>query len=318
MTQVASADRVCPGCGNLAEQHRFCPHCGLQLSDIEREFSAAAGPFADPPVADPARRSPRRKKMVLVAGVAVGLAVAGSALLLLTDVLGGDGKSTTQAKLEALHARLLPPFTKAMRSRDALFLAERRYLAGMHHATAQLRKYRRNLAATVAERKRINERFAPQFDACARYADVSCPDPTYPNDPAAPDLGDDVTQLRGASSRLDSLHADVLSVTPPSELKVFYAQLSNAAETMKDDATYNADTITQAVTPPDPRDESGDSAGNVEEAKIKTLHQENALPAIEQMNRAAVSLIRLLGLPLASYDVPGGHDLDPDDHSSAG
>jgi hypothetical protein len=58
-----------------------------------------------------------------------------------------------------------------------------------------------------------------------------------------------------------------------------------------------------------------ESVGTMEKGKLRTLRSGSALPAIRQLNVAAVEVIDLLELRRLDHDVPGGRDLDPADHS---
>ncbi|MGB1583750.1 MAG: hypothetical protein ACPHCI_08165, partial [Solirubrobacterales bacterium] len=49
--------------------------------------------------------------------------------------------------------------------------------------------------------------------------------------------------------------------------------------------------------------------------KARALRSDTALPAIKQMNKASVVLIEDMGLSVKSFDVPGGRDIDANDHS---
>ncbi len=91
------------------------------------------------------------------------------------------------------------------------------------------------------------------------------------------------------------------------------AQLDTAVESLKNEAEHNADVLDEAI-------EFGvgeDAIDQVNKGKIKTLRRKSALPAIRAMNRSAVRLITDLSLPIGEYDVPGGHDIDDGDHSTA-
>jgi hypothetical protein len=212
-----------------------------------------------------------------------------------------------------MRKRVIPQFQQVMRERTSFLVAERLFLSAMDDATTRVRRYQKQVAANAAESKRISEINQPGFDACSNY-NVPCPNPTYPTDPAAPDVSADVRKLRKAGRRLNSLHAQVLNATPEPQLKVLYTQFQAAIEALAADASANADTLTKAVTPPDAN--VGESTGGVDASQIKTLHDESAIPAVRQMNQAAVRSIRLLKLVVRDYDVPGGIDADPDDHSN--
>jgi hypothetical protein len=189
----------------------------------------------------------------------------------------------------------------------------------MSDARAKIRQYRRQHRAVQAETKRIDEINQPGWDACTQYTDVQCPSPRYPDQPTVPDVSTDIRRLHSASKRLDVLHASILNVGAPPQLKVFFAQLATAVDALNSDATYNADTLTKGITPPDsaPQTEGDSSKGYMDDAQVNTLHDEQALPAVKEMNRAAMAAIGLLRLQVSEYDLPGGNDLDPGDHSLA-
>ena len=141
---------------------------------------------------------------------------------------------------------------------------------------------------------------------------MPCPNPTYPSSPTAPSVQSDVSALRGAVSELATLNARLLAVTPQPELKVFYAQLGAAISSLSTDAQYNANTLSEAATEP-----SNGNTGSVDEKKASTLHAETGLPSVRLMNQEAVQLMHLLRLEISQYDVPGGTDANPADHSVA-
>jgi hypothetical protein len=315
-TEPHGRERGCSSCGTIVgTADRFCPSCGApQTHGTHRDHPTRAVQ----PESPPART--KRTWLLLIATV-VALLGAAAGVVALSGALTDDGKSAVEkrqsaqrAKSRATRARVLPAFGTAMQSREQLFAAERHFVTGMAGARSKLRDYRKQSAAVAAQTQTIDAATAAQFDACIADLEVACPAPNYPNPPPAPDLTGEIKQLRAASTGLESLHADVLSVTPEPELKVLYAQLVQAATTLNADATYNADTLTQAVTPAG----SAEGTGLVEYAKVKTLHKENALPAIRHMNDAAVRVIGMLKLRRSAYDVPGGRDVDPSDHSTKG
>lgn len=129
---------------------------------------------------------------------------------------------------------------------------------------------------------------------------------------AAPNVQDDINGLHTAASDASSLNAQVLAATPQPELKVFYAQLQAAITALATDAQYNGTTLSEAVTVP----ENG-GTGNVEEKKASTLRAETGLPSVRLMNAEALKLLRQLHLEISQYDVPGGNDANPSDHSDA-
>ena len=318
------SERHCTKCGTEAEHDDFfCRSCGARLA--EQPTAAAPDPDTSeqPPVADDAPDaaatasaptddpvSPRRGLRYLVAG-GIGLVVL-LAVLLATGVIGGSNSEEEQQA--ALVARLREPFQDAMKSRDTLLLAEREFLSANTDSRAALRRYQRRAAEVRDANKRISDANEPLFDACANGS-VACPNPTYEDMPNVPDVGSSIKELRSAATRLGKLNATVLSITPAEELKRFYPQLTSAIRSLQEDATYNADTLTKAVNPGEPAQGEGEG-GYVDRAQTKTLRDESALPAIRELNAEALAVVRKLELPVSNYDVPGGTDRDPADHST--
>lgn len=213
-------------------------------------------------------------------------------------------------------ARLSAPLQELIGFRTTFFIGERSFIGAMGDANSKLRDYHRQSQSVADETKQINDANSSQQNACAQPGSVvACPNPTYPNPISAPDLTSDVGKLRSVVSRLSSLKASVLAVTPASDLREVYAQLSQAIDQLSTDANYNADTLTKGVVKPDPNSQG--SVGSVDDAQVATLHKEQALPAVRLMNTATVTVINGLQLPLTNYDVPGGTDADPLDHSVA-
>ncbi len=181
----------------------------------------------------------------------------------------------------------------------------------MRSTTRRLRTYRREERDFSAATKRIEEEFADEFDACGRFTDVPCPSPDYPDPPKVPSLNEEIKELRAVSEALGSMQAEVSSRRPPDELSVLQTQLITAIESLKDTAEHNADVLAEAIVEPE-----GEGGGGFNKGKISTLRKEEALPSIRALNRTAIGLIRRMGLPLDSYDVPGGRDRDPKDAST--
>jgi hypothetical protein len=309
----------CPSCGtSVGEADRFCRACGQGLDP----HAASSIPLADGIATDSdgsAQRAPARRsrRWAAVAAVTIVALVAAGVALIATGTFQTAKAGPTKAqvvaqRLERTRARLLPQLRDAASQRTAFFVSERTFLSAMADSRGKVHRYLRQVAANAAESKRITEINQPAMDACTTQP-VPCPDPTYPTDPPAPDVSGDVHRLRNASSRLNVLHAQVLNVTPQPELKVMYTQFQAAIEALVSDVTANADTLTKAVTPPDANQET---SGGVDASQINTLRDESAIPAIRQMNNALVREIHQLKLAIAEYDVPGGSDADPSDHST--
>jgi hypothetical protein len=267
----------------------------------------------------------RRNRALVLGGILAAL-VAVAAVLLLT--LGRSGPSPAQrharalaaaqrsaaAQQTALTARLGGPFREAMALRTRFFLAERAFLGAMSDANNKIHAYQAQTKTVEAETKQIENATSAQRNACAPpESPIPCPNPTYPTSPTAPEVQSDIGKLHSAVTQLSALNARALAVTPQSELKVFYAQLVAAINSLSSDAQYNANALTEGVTEPT----SNGSTGYVTEQKIATLHAETGLPSVRLMNQQAVELIHQLQLDISQYDVPGGTDADPSDHSAA-
>ena len=233
--------------------------------------------------------------VLVLAAVAVGLIVGG--------VFDSDPAPTAAEKRAVVVVQLKRPFDQAMRQRATLLVAERDYLAATRDARRIMRRYQKQADQVIASNKRVEEANQPLYDAWSN-GNVACPNPTYATAPSVPDVGDQVDKLRATARMLGELNAQVLAVQPKPALRTFYAQLESATQSLEQDATYNGDTLSKAVTPGKPGE--GDSnQGNVDASQLKTLHGETALPAIQQLNRQALNVIRLLGLSIPAYDVPG-------------
>jgi hypothetical protein len=293
-SETPSPPTFCPSCGSASgTTDRFCRRCGADL-----------GGDADLP------RSGRNRGPLL-AVVALLAAVAAAAAVV---VVGGGGDDKPKAKPNpavAARRQLKKPFDAEMHFRDALFSTERDYRSAMRSTNRSLRRYKSAQKAYAAESKRIEDTFAAAFDACSRY-NTPCPDPTYPDAPKVPSFDDDVRTMRAAASDLQTLRVAVSSSRPPVPLAVMHSQLLEAITALQSTASHNADVLSEAVTPAE-----GEGSGGLDNGKIATLRTEEALPAIKAMNAQAVALIRRMGLPLLSYDVPGGRDLDVHDNSVA-
>jgi hypothetical protein len=293
----------CPHCGvPTDETDRFCRNCGFALVDTR-------GAVADEP--SPGRR---RRRGLLVGSLVFLVLLAALALAVgLSGVLDDSDEEAAReaARASAQQKRALDA---EMRLRDRFFTTERAYRAAMASANGKARNYRKTFEETEAETERIEAEFEDEFDECARDIDVECPDPTYPEFPEAPDVSADTKKLRAAAADFEELRATALTVSPRPELRALHTQLLEATQLLGDDANHNADVFDEAISEVPTEGEGG---GDVNQGKLKTLRQRSGLPAIREMNRAAVDAIKRLKLPLGEYDVPGGRDLDPSDHSTA-
>jgi hypothetical protein len=315
----------CPECGSaITPTDKFCSSCGhgLQRAADSGSDKLDNEPRTEPPAAggDAGPKPTRRRSRIIVAGALAACLAGVAAALLLTGVIDqskNESASANAGKQRAhLRAQLGPPFNNVMDSRDAFFRAERKYLAAMSDARRTTKNYQRQYAVFEAETKRIVEANQPAFDQCAGANDIPCPDPTYPDAPVVPSVGRQITQLRDAGKQLGRIHAQLVGESPPARLKALQSELLTAVTALQTNAPGNANILTEAVAPGNPTSGEGGPSAGVDKAKIETLSDEDALPAIGQMNVAAVAIIRALGLPLANYDVPGGRDLDTSDHTT--
>lgn len=302
--------QFCPSCGaSVGVSDAFCRKCGAPLAETPPEEEATSG-----------RRGlfeTIRRRNVLLVLVGLVLLLGGGAAVAALTVVGSETSASekAEARQQALFERIGDPFHQVMRSRDTFFVSERGYLAAMRDAQRTIRKYLARSDAVDAEIKRIDNASEPQRQLCNDYPDYyPCPDPDYPSYPQVPDVDPQVEKLRAVSRQMDQVRADAVAIDPPNELSVMHAQLLAAIDALRADATHNADVLTEAVTAGSPGYEGG---GTVDRVKLRTLRGETALPAIRQLNRAALKLIGMLSLSVSDYDVPGGRDLDPADHSDA-
>jgi hypothetical protein len=293
---MASEQHFCPQCGSaVGPEDRFCRNCGTTLDAPEGAETESA----------PAAKPRRRRRIVLVAAIlAVLLGAGAAAAVIFTGVLEEDESPASQ-----VDPRLVRAYEREMEERDEFFKAERSYLAAFDDANAKLETYQEEQDSYEEETKRIDEEYADEFDRCAQEFDVPCPDPTYPDPPTVPEFDAESRRLRRAGTQLEELHARLTAQQPPARLRSLHALMLASVEALEQEAEHNADVLAEAVQP----GEGGE--GVVDEGKVKTLRKRTALPSIRQMNREAVRLARALARPLREYDVPGGRDLDPADHS---
>jgi hypothetical protein len=293
-------ERFCPECGHATRRtDHFCRNCGSPLDSDD-------GQRGSPPTSE---RSDRRNVRSALVGIALVVLAAGVALavLLATGVLGDASNGPAGPTPAARRA-----VVREMELRDDFYKAERAYLDAFTAASKDLARYRRQDIEYKATTKRIEEEFADEFDQCLRFAAIPCPEPDYPEAPKAPSFGAETRDMRAASQDFEELRARLTALTPHRLVRALHAQLISATEAVKAEIDHNADVFDEAV------DEPGEEIPSaINKGKIKTLRRSTALPAIEQMNRAAIGALRAIRATLRRYDVPGGRDLDSNDHSTA-
>ncbi|MDP9825021.1 hypothetical protein [Kineosporia succinea] len=246
--------------------------------------------------------------------VLVGLTLGGLALGGVFDRGPTEAEKQAQAKAAALTRKqdeLKPRFEALMTQRAAFFTAERQYLPAMKRAKASVAAYNKKVKAAQDENERISAAYAPAFAQCAQYSYVNCPDPDYAEFPDAPDVDDEVKQLTTVANSMTSLKAELVGIQATGDLATAYAQLQSAVEILGQDAKENVTILNEAVTLPD----EGDGGGYVDKAKLKALNGNDSLPTVKQMNATLVRILKDAQIPMGSYDLPGGQDLDPADHS---
>jgi hypothetical protein len=308
--QSGGASRFCPRCGEATDAaDRFCRSCGADLNapvDAGQRDADKTGVEPPLPETSPERSVGRRilaalGLLLLVGAVAVGVLLATGALT------GGSDQDDVAIDPAAERA-----FTREMAFRDEFYKAERAYLQPLEQANGELHRYQRKDRSYTAETKRIEEEFADEFDACLRFAAVPCPEPTYPTAPEVPNFGQETKQMRAASQQFGELRAQLNSIQPRYGISALHTQLLAAIEAMQAEIDHNADVFDEAAQAP-----GEDVSGGLDKGKLKTLRRETALPSIRQMNQAALRATRRFRQALRTYDLPGGRDLDPDDHSQA-
>jgi hypothetical protein len=247
------------------------------------------------------------------------VAVAVAAIVVLTVGKSASRKPSprvTRARTEeqafaALKSRLYGPLTVAMGQRTKFFIAEASFLTATRDANAKIKKYQGEQKTVEAEVRQINNSNSGLESACrAPESSVPCPNPTYPESPTAPSVQGDISSLRHAAGELSSLKAEVIAASPQPELQPFYSQLQAAISALATDTEANANILSEGVTEP-----SNGSKGFIDEKKLSTIHAETGLPSVRLLNRDAVALIHTLRLEISQYDVPGGTDVNPVDHS---
>jgi hypothetical protein len=311
----------CPACGAEADPaDAFCRACGTPLAGSPNQEADPTEHHEGPSAATNATHRAdvdRWKRWFIVSLIVAVLVAVGVIVAVVAGKSHSNAAASQQRRAEvaqhALKARLYGPFQTAMAQRTKFFVAEAAFLDATRDATGKLHRYRSEVQRVEHEDTEINNANSGLEQACRQpLSNVPCPNPTYPSYPTAPNVQDDINGLRTAAADASSLNAQVLAATPQPELKVFYAQLQAAIAALSTDAQYNATALSEAVSAP----ENG-GTGAVEEKKASTLHAETGLPSVRLMNAEAVQVIRELHLELSQYDVPGGTDANPSDHSAA-
>lgn len=306
-TQPRAGERFCPQCGHpTGAQDRFCWNCGKALHSDPVGDGPAHGVGSPTADGQPSGRGPVRVVLTGVALVLIAAAVA-VGVLFATGVFDTGGEDV-ETELSAAAVRAV---SREMELRDEFYKAERAYAEAFAAAGTELRRYRRQDREFKATSKRIEEEFADEFDECLRFAAVPCPEPDYPDPPRVPSFNAHTKEMRAASQSFEELRAELTAIQPKPIVVALHAQLVSAVEAIKSEVDHNADVFDQAVQAP-----GEEVSAAIDNGKIKTLRRGTALPAIRQMNLAAVRAVRRIGRPLRAYDVPGGRDLDPDDHSN--
>ncbi|MCD5354302.1 hypothetical protein [Kineosporia mesophila] len=238
--------------------------------------------------------------------VVIGLGLGG---LRLTGALGADLTPAQQrtAELERSQAELLPQLEVLMDARAAFFSGERRYLPAMRRIRAAIRTYNLRLAAVEQEIDEISRAHAARLRGCHNR----CPDLDYPAYPRLPDLSPEVADLKRVAIRTAQLHDQLLTVRGTAGIEMSYSELLSAVDLLGQDAKDNLVTLHEMRYP----SRAGIYAGGAARLRIGTLNGNNAVPVVRQMNTHLLRLLERSHLPVDSYDLPGGRDKFPGDHS---
>jgi len=312
---------ACEQCGSDAGAgDLFCRSCGAKLDQSSEQ---AAHGVSDDPVAEDTTEArheplpettevvrPFYRRWSVVAGFLAVLALVGAVALLLASGGGEESKTPKPKPAVAARARLQEPFETLLRERDTYFTLERQFLGAMGSARGKYEAFITAEDGYEAETERITAANEPGYALCRTYYEIPCPDPYYPDSPQVPDFATEVLQLRATEADFRDLLAALNSMDVPKDLSVMHAQLVKSVETTTSEAAHDADVLSQAAT-------SGDEGyGTVDRGALQTLRTDDALASIREMNAAAVSLAKRLKLSPDDYDIPGGRDLDPTDHSN--
>jgi hypothetical protein len=274
---------------------------------------------------DAARKHPR-----ISAGV-VALSVVVVVLVIVLVAGGGGGGSTTSPAqirnkhLVSLQKQLTAPFSAVMQDRDSFFAQEAQFVSSIKSAQSKLFLYTTSANQYNDALNQYNNE-VQQIEASNSAAIVACEDaggfdctapnsvPSAPNGPTVPDLSTEISQLRQSATLLDQLQAQLNSLKLPSQLNVLNTQFLSSVSGLSSEANQDADILTEAVIP---ANQQQGTSGSVDAGKASELRTNDVLPAIQQMNAAALTIITELHLPIAQYDIAGGHDTNPNDDSQA-
>lgn len=313
---IRSFDRRRPWVG-MSEPAKFCPNCGAVIGHSDHFCRSCGTSLDDGEATSDKPRGSRRTWIPLVAILVVAALVGGAwAAISMNKADDQDARAAAEAeKARAAaaaqskeHAEEVAGFRAEMRARDDVLTTERLYLRPFRAAQVKVRSYQRDLKAAQADTKRIEQEFADEFDACSRYTDVECPDPDYPEYPDAPVLENETKSMRKAAKRMSALRARLSSQPAMPVFRPFRSQLIDGLQELQSEANHNADVLDQAVT-------TGEGGSGLDEGKIRTLRRGEAEPMIQELNRTALTHIKRLRLSRMDFDVPGGRDIEPGDHS---
>jgi Bacterial SH3 domain/zinc-ribbon domain len=282
-------------------------------SSLAAKFSAAARRF------DARRRVAAIRQRPWIAAGAAGLGVL---VLILVIVLvagsggGGSSKPTAEekrARVTALRKRLGAPFTSVMQARDKFFAQEAQFVTFIKSAQGKLSSY----ASALDQYNNTSQQLAAANNAayqiCIANGGFYCSSGySAPTPPIVSDVAGEVQQLRQEATLTQQLQAELGSAKVPSELNVVATQLQSAVGALAGEANHDADILTEAVVEPNP---AQSISGSVDAQRATEIRTDDALPPIGQMNVAALNTIKLLKLDITQYDIAGGHDTNPNDHS---
>ncbi|MCD5354328.1 hypothetical protein [Kineosporia mesophila] len=109
-----------------------------------------------------------------------------------------------------------------------------------------------------------------------------------------------IAQLRRVARRMRSLSASLSEVNNVAEVtSEARADLVDAVNILARDAARNATTLQKDGRP------------------LVAVNDENALVPIRRMNKSLLFVLDAAQLPVADFDLPGGTDAHPEDHSTA-